>query len=195
MSKPIQAEVRPDPIAEAEERRRLGRRVGAIAGIVLFGALVYGGVEFGPPVVVLLLAATALVGVVAAFWGSVRALIGETRLSGADAFAIGAPRAEEEQKRAVLRALKDLEFERSVGKISDEDYGVLVTRYREDAKRLLRLIDQASAEQRQRAEVLVDSRLRLAGVKPVQPKEGETSVPAFEPIADDKPAEEKTTDA
>ena len=35
---------------------------------------------------------------------------------------------EEEQKRAVLRALKDLEFEHSVGKIDDADYAEMLDR-------------------------------------------------------------------
>ena len=91
---------------------------------------------------ILVLATGALVSVIAVFWASVRTLVGETPLSGADAYALGAPRAEEEQKRAVLRALKDLEFERSVGKISDEDYEALVSKYRAEAKRLLRLLEE-----------------------------------------------------
>ncbi|NUP14373.1 MAG: hypothetical protein HOW73_50720 [Polyangiaceae bacterium] len=155
-----------------------------IAGglLILIAVFAFGWLEFGAPIVVLILAALALVGVIAAFWSSVRTLIGETRLTGADAFAIGAPRAEEEQKRAVLRALKDLEFERAVGKISDEDYAVLVHRYREDAKRLLRILDEASAEQRRRAEAIVNARLERAGFATGP------SGPAFEP----KPTEEAT---
>jgi ribosomal protein L40E len=118
----------------------------------------------GAPAVVLVLAAGTLVGVIAIFWSSVRTLVGETPLSGADAYALGAPRAEEEQKRAVLRALKDLEFERSVGKISEEDYQVLVTKYRGEAKRLLKVLDEESAPERQRVEKLVQERLREAGL-------------------------------
>ncbi len=90
------------------------------------------GVVQGPASAILVLAGGALIGVIAIFWASVRTLLGETPLSGADAYALAAPRAEEERKRAVLRALKDLEFERSVGKISEEDYEGLV------AKRLRR---------------------------------------------------------
>jgi hypothetical protein len=129
--------------------------------------------------VVLILAALTLIAVIATLWNSVRTLLGETKLSAADAFAIGAPRAEEEQKRAVLRALKDLEFERTVGKISEDDYAVLVSRYRAEAKRLLREIDQATAEQRARAEEVVRARLDAAGLAPVAVA---APVPAFEPI-------------
>ncbi|MEO5728004.1 MAG: zinc ribbon domain-containing protein, partial [Byssovorax sp.] len=113
---------------------------------------------------ILVLAGGALIGVIAIFWASVRTLLGETPLSGADAYAIAAPRSEEEQKRAVLRALKDLEFERSVGKISEEDYGELVARYRGEAKRLLRQLDEEAQPRRERVEALVAKRLRREGL-------------------------------
>lgn len=134
------------------------------AGAGFLGTAVFAGVRFGAPGVVLVLVGAALVSVIASFWSSLRALIGETRLSGADAFAMGAPRAEEEQKRAVLRALKDLEFERSVGKISEDDYRALVGQYRAEAKRLLRQIDAGSLDQRTRVAELVDEHLAAAGV-------------------------------
>ena len=118
----------------------------------------------GAPAVVLVLAGGALIAVIAVFWASIRTLVGETPLSGADAYALGAPRAEEEQKRAVLRALKDLEFERSVGKISEEDYQALVAKYRAEAKRLLRAIDEDAQAEREKAEALVFARLRKEGL-------------------------------
>jgi len=118
----------------------------------------------GPASVVLVLAAGTLIAGIAIFWASVRTLVGETPLAGADAYALGAPRAEEEQKRAVLRALKDLEFERSVGKISEEDYQVLVAKYRAEAKRLLRAIEDESRPERSIAEALVAERLRAEGL-------------------------------
>jgi hypothetical protein len=111
------------------------------------------------------LASGALVGVIAVFWASLRTLLGETPLSGADAYAIGAPSTEEEQKQAVLRALKDLEFERSVGKISEEDYHELVAKYRAEAKQLLRILDADAGPRRAHVESLVAKRLRRAGVQ------------------------------
>ena len=122
------------------------------------------GVVQGPASAILVLAGGALIGVIAIFWASVRTLLGETPLSGADAYALAAPRAEEERKRAVLRALKDLEFERSVGKISEEDYVELVARYRGEAKRLLREIDAEAQPRHERAEALLAKRLRREGL-------------------------------
>lgn len=126
-------------------------------------AVVVGLIQGAQAVLLLLIGAT-LVGVITLFWSSLRTVLGETPLSGADAYAIAAPRAEEEQKQAVLRALKDLEFERSVGKISDEDYAVLVTKYRAEAKRLLRVIEEEARPRRERVEWLVQERLVAAGL-------------------------------
>jgi len=155
-----------DPRAPApadDDGRELDQRIGMYLTLGLPAATVIcavaGGVLQGAAAVVLVLCAGALVSVIALFWASIRTLVGETPLSGADAYALGAPRAEEEQKRAVLRALKDLEFERSVGKISDEDYQALVAKYRADAKRLLRTLDEDAEPRRQRAADLVAERL------------------------------------
>ncbi|KYF76050.1 hypothetical protein BE11_08955 [Sorangium cellulosum] len=123
------------------------------------------GLVAGPPAAILVLAGGALVAVIAIFWASLRVLLGETPLSGADAYAIGAPRTEEEQKQAVLRALKDLEFERSVGKISEEDYAELVAKYRAEAKRLLRLLDADAQPRREHVAALVARHLRRAGLQ------------------------------
>ncbi len=167
----------------------LGSRFTMLIGGVLVGAAGLGlaGWRFGAPGVLLGLAALTLITVISAFWSSLRTLLGETRLTGADAYAIGAPRVEEEQKRAVLRALKDLEFERSVGKISDDDYKELVGSYRREAKRLLRLLDEASADQRARAEKIVEARLAQLGLAPLPGDEPE-------PEADAEPEPTKKDD-
>ena len=157
----------------------------AIAGGLTIG-LGLAARQFGAPGVVLGLAGATLVACIAAFWASVRTMIGEARISGADAFAIGTTGGALEQKRAVLRALKDLEFERAVGKISEEDFKVLVARYRAEAKRLLKQIDEASAEQRARAEDLVNKRLEKLGLLP--PADATAAI-AFEK-ADAKPSVE-----
>lgn len=150
----------------AEQRRQALAQAAYVRMGIPLATLVFAivmGVFMGAAGVVLVLAAGALVGVIAVFWASIRTLFGETPLSGADAYALGAPRAEEERKQAVLRALKDLEFERSVGKISDADYKVLVSKYRAEAKHLLRVLDEESAPRRARVEGLVSKRLEKEG--------------------------------
>lgn len=149
---------------ESELDRKLAQyaRIGLPVGTVLLAGLA--GSTQGPSAAVLVLAGGTLIGVISLLWASVRTLVGETPLSGADAYALGAPRAEEEQKRAVLRALKDLEFEHGVGKISDDDYRELVTKYRAEAKRLLRQIDADAEPRRAQIEALVNRRLRQEGL-------------------------------
>ncbi len=151
--------------SELDDDRRVAQ-VGLTAAALVIAGAVAAGLIFGPATAVLILAAGAFIAVISLFWSSLRTLLGETPLSGADAYAIGAPRAEEEQKRAVLRALKDLEFERSVGKISEEDYRRLVSHYRDQAKRLLRLLDEEAKPLRDRAEELVLVRMQSAGLSP-----------------------------
>lgn len=134
-------------------------------GIVYVVLVISAGVFVDASTAVLVAAGGMLVAVIAVFWSSLRTLLGETPLSGADAYVFGAPpRVEEEEKRAVLRALKDIEFERSVGKISEEDYAELVKKYRARAKELLQVIDEKSKAGRDRAETLVQKKLRQAGL-------------------------------
>ena len=160
-------------------------KVGAPVGVVLLAIGM--GVARGAPLAILVLAAGALAAVIALFWQSVRTLVGETPLSGADAFAIAAPRAEEEKKRAVLRALKDLEFEKSVGKISAADYDELVLSYRAEARSLLQQLDASAKPKRDRVLAMVDERLRLAGLPGGLDEARAREVPATEATAPSEP--------
>jgi|SRR6187431_2868847 hypothetical protein len=126
--------------------------------ITLFAAII-AGTLYGVQLVVLTLAAAALLLVIWLFWSSVQALAGESELTFEEAFSLGARSAEEEQKRAVLRALKDLEYERSVGKISEEDYHEYAARYRAEAKRLIQSLDENLAEGRKLVEQELSRRL------------------------------------
>lgn len=168
-----------DNAAAIEQKIADWAKVGLPVATVVVAAIA--GVVQGPPAAVLVLAAGALLAVIAVFWASVRTLAGETPLAGADAYALGAPRAEEEQKRAVLRALKDLEFERSVGKISEEDYQALVARYRAEAKRLLRALDTDAQPRREHAEALIAKRLRREGLADASQAAYRQSAPTTKP--------------
>src|SRR5690349_4078644 len=129
-----------------------------IAPVVVLTALVVGATSgLGPSLLVL--AGGMLTAVVLLFWSSLGRLTGESPLSLEEAVGLGAPSPEEERKRSILRALKDLEYERSVGKISEEDFAELSARYRAEAKALLKLIDAESAPMRRRAEELLAARL------------------------------------
>ncbi len=149
-------------------------------------AIVLGNL-YGVQLVVLTFAASALLLVIWLLWNSVQALAGESELTFEEAFSLGARSAEEEQKRAVLRALKDLEYERSVGKISEDDFHEYSARYRAEAKRLMQTLDENLAEGRKQVERELERRLAKAGPK---------SAPAehAEPSAADDAAPETSTE-
>lgn len=135
-----------------------------VGPVVVILAGLAAGVVYGPAMTVLVFAGGVMLAAIATFWNSIRALFGDTRLTGEDAYAIGAPSAEEEQKRAVLRAIKDIQFEHGVGKISDDDYEYLLAKYRTEAKRLLRVLDDQAQPQRDHVERLVTEYLRDRGM-------------------------------
>jgi hypothetical protein len=163
---------------------KLPIRPGALAGIVVFVGIALAvtlGVLQGLAVGVLGLATLALLGVIALLSASVRGLSGDSPLSLDEAVGLGAPSAEEEQKRAVLRALKDLEYERSVGKISEDDYREFSARYREEARRLIARVDEALAESHALAERLLAERVAAAELPGAPPEPGsEPRLPAAE---------------
>lgn len=133
--------------------------------IVVVAAGIMGAIR-GAPGAVLVLAGGMLVVVIAAFWRSLRVLVGEAPLSLEATLWHGQAPQEDEKKQAVLRALKDLEYERSVGKLGDEDYKQLSAKYRAEAKALLRAQDAALAPAREKAEDLIAKKLRGEPIDP-----------------------------
>lgn len=128
---------------------------------VLLTAAVFGHF-FGLGLSLLIVAGGALGASIWLIWSSLQGLGGDAPITLDEALSLGAPSAEEEQKRAVLRALKDLEYERAVGKISDDDYATLAEHYRGEAKRLLRAVDRDLSPERERAERILAERLASA---------------------------------
>jgi hypothetical protein len=114
----------------------------------------------GLSVMLLVLAGGALLLVIGLFWWSLHSLTGSGALTLEEALSMAAPSAEEEQKRAVLRALKDLELEKSLGKISDEDYRSLSASYRQQAKELIRALDANLEPLRAEIDDLVAQRMK-----------------------------------
>jgi len=156
--------------------------------VTVVGAAVTGAM-IGTEIALLVVAGGALVGVIALLWASVQSLTGESPLTLDEALSLGAPSAEEEQKRAVLRALKDLEFERGVGKISEEDYAELSARYRAEARRLIAALDAGGAVERAEVERQLAERLKEAKKKAIDRRP--PAEPDAEAAADgvDAPAE------
>jgi hypothetical protein len=123
---------------------------------------------------------------IACLWNSVQSLTGDAPMTLEEALTLGTPSSEQERKRAVLRALKDLDFERSVGKISEEDYATLSHRYRQEAKTLLQTLDATASAQHEQIDALVQRRM-VDGPVPRKKKKKKASVAP--PPADATPAE------
>ena len=139
-------------------------RQGAFVVVLLATAL--GAHLGGWPWALWVMGAAALLAAIVLLWESLLALSGSEELSLEEAFSLAAPTAADEQKRAVLRALKDLEYELLMGKISQEDYADLSARYRTEAKELLRQLDDNLGDMRARAEGLLNERLEREGLDP-----------------------------
>jgi hypothetical protein len=131
-------------------------RVSAVAapGVAVLGT-VLAGIFFDLGVAVLVLAACALLGAIAALWASLQAVSGNTPMTIDEAITLTHVDAADERKRAILRTLKDLELDFGVGKIGQDDYQALVNRYRREAKGLLRASDESSACVRAKAAAYV----------------------------------------
>jgi len=149
----------PSPLQTLSDNARWLYPLAVVAAAVLFGNI------FGLGLGLLIIGGGVLFGSIWLIWSSLQGLGSDAPITLEEALSLGAPSAEEEQKRAVLRALKDLESERAVGKISDEDYASLAEHYRSEAKRLLRAVDRDSGPGRERAERLLAERLAAANGK------------------------------
>lgn len=184
------ARAAPDDAAEAE--RRLARYAAyGIPAATVGTAIVVGFVmSLGPAILVL--AAGTLLGVIALLWASLRTLSGEAPLPlELEAMAVRSRKVDDlgERKRRVLRALKDLELEHSVGKIDDKDYASLGDRFRGEAKALMREMDGQIDPLRDEAERIAKKYLAKRGLgegdAKAEPKRGSDSATAKKPADDD----------
>jgi hypothetical protein len=175
------------------------RRLRWVVPVVWLVGVIVTGQFSGIQLAFLVLAGGVLVLVIALLWVSVQSLTGGSALGFEEALGMGAPSKVEEEKRAVLRALKDLEYERGVGKISPEDFAELSARYRAQAKSLMQSVDEALAPALDEAKRVVERRLAreglLAGPEPPARKQAEpeeNAAPEPEHGAPEKKAEAET---
>jgi hypothetical protein len=152
----------PDRPARVTEALRLQlRMIVPISGVIAASiAGFFGGVSL----TLIVLAAAALLIAILQIWGSLQLVAGDASESVEQSLALFVPQTEIEQKQAVLRALKDLDFERSMGKITEQDYRELRDRYRAQAKQMLLAQDQQLDPFRAQAELLVVQYLKQHGV-------------------------------
>lgn len=145
----------------------MGERRGRVPGVIWLGLVVGtagtvltvvgvtgGGLSF--PALFIALSAVMLMLGLAAFWQSLRALFGggPELYEGSGSGSIERTSLLEE-KQTLLRAIKDITFEREIGKLSEDDFQRLDRAYRRRAKEVLRRLDQDLEPFLRRAEQLV----------------------------------------
>lgn len=163
----VTKETGPTPAESGDDAERALARAVSWGLPVLTGvAAVAVGVMGSVGSAILVLAAGTLLGAIALLWGSLRTLSGDAPLPEdappsallSDGSDLG------ERKIRVLMALKDIENEHDLGKIDDADYDQLVTRYRDEAKQVLRDIDERAQPSREEAEQVASEFLARHGV-------------------------------
>jgi hypothetical protein len=115
------------------------------------------------PVLFIVLAAGALLVAISFAWASFRSLFGHQPGGWVTQSEAMRRRAELlDEKESVLRSLKDLEFERDAGKISDEDFKRLEAEFRARARRVLKALDDDLKAHREQAAALIKRELGSA---------------------------------
>ena len=147
----------------SEAERRFGRLVARALPLSTVGVAIVTFFLFSAGPALLVMVGGVLLGTIALFWASLRTLSGDAPLPRdleAMAARAGASGPAAEEKRRVLRALKDLEHEHAIGKIDDADYAEVAERYRNDAKVLMREMDGQLDPLRERAEEIARAHLK-----------------------------------
>lgn len=112
------------------------------------------------PSAFIVLSVFGLLFAVSFIWASLRSLFGgETESNVSESPAMRLRHELLDEKEAVLKSLKDLEFEHEVGKLSDDDYRKLEAETRVRAKRILKQLDDDVREHRAKAELLLEREL------------------------------------
>lgn len=155
-----------DVKAELDERKiARGIAIGLPLATLVIGLTA--GAIVGPAMAILVFAAGVLLGVIALFWASLRVLSGDAALPpeiemlDASGHAVDALAS---RKKMLLRAVKDLEVEHSLGKLDDDDRDQIAKMYREELKDVMRRIDASLAPHRPKAEEAVRAHLARAGL-------------------------------
>lgn len=117
----------------------------AAAGILLLALRLGFGVAIDAPTLALAVACVVLIWTLRGMWGVVSALsrpVAETVVVEAETSFDSSTRAElREEKRRVLRAIKELEFDHAMGKLSDADFKQVGDHYRMRAIEVMRQLD------------------------------------------------------
>ncbi|MDB4986954.1 MAG: hypothetical protein JWN04_2132 [Myxococcaceae bacterium] len=115
------------------------------------------------PSMFIVLSVGGLLFAVSFIWASLRSLFGGVSESHVgESQAMRSRHELLDEKEAVLKSIKDLDFEHEVGKLSDEDYQKLAAETRARAKVILKQLDDDVREHRVKAEKLLEKELGRA---------------------------------
>jgi len=154
----------PAGVRGAGTRRRIPLLVVGAAGFVL--AALYGhfglGMRVGPPLVMTGLGGLTLVLSAYALWRVVDPLTRDEVRAATEARAPHRIRELEREKQAVLKAIKEIELDYQMRKISEPDYREMVERYR---ARALRVMGDLAAGDDYRALIERELKARVAAIR------------------------------
>src|SRR5690349_1690562 len=168
----------PSSLDEAKLARALGLGIPLVS--IVLAALV--AVILNAATALLVLVAGALLGVIVLLWASLRVLSGDAPLPPELEALEGATRGVDAlaaRKKMLIRAIKDLENERDLGKLEETDFEQLSHVYREELKTVMKRMDESLAPHRERAEQIAREHLQKAGLAE-KPYRGEPPPPDAE---------------
>src|SRR5262245_44748833 len=117
-----------------------------LAGAAIFAYAAFVSGHATPGAGFLGLAAAFLVIAVWVIYRAARALVDEPPPVGVDRASGRRKKELEREKAALLKALKELEFDHEMGKVSDVDFREIGGQYRGRAMRVMRQLDEAGAD-------------------------------------------------
>ena len=179
--------------APALDEAKLGRALAIGIPLVALVLASLVGVLLNAATAILVLVGAALLGVIALLWASIRVLSGDAPLPPELEALEGATRGVDAlaaRKKMLIRAIKDLENERALGKLEEGDFEQISQTYREELKTVLKRMDEELAPHREKAEQIARDHLLKKGLvadayRGVQP-------PPAEEEEEKKAAERKT---
>lgn len=194
-----EAKSSPSPgLDEAKLGRALALGIPLVA--IVLAALV--GILMNAATAILVLIGAGMLGVIAILWASIRVLSGDAPLPPELEALEGATRTVDAlaaRKKMLIRAIKDLENERDLGKLEAADFDQISETYRYQLKTVLKEMDASLAPHRERAEQIAREHLQKAGLaeKPYRgeqplPKESEEREESAEQPAAETKSERKT---
>lgn len=143
-------------MSDARTRDEFARYVPWVATAAVGVVAVPIGVLRGAPGVVLWVAFALLAAAVVLFWEALRTALDPAAPGDeVDADDEGVTSDLEARKRAALQALRDIEFERSIGRLSEEDHKELEKKYRAEARAAMQAIDAGLGPWLSRAETML----------------------------------------